>query len=288
MTTVFELHGNTPSPDGIARYEFHPLTQTRADSAELIEEVALAISYNGLSHSVMMVTPVDMDDFLFGFSRSEGIIERADEVRDWDITQIDDQRWHADLTLSPRLLSRFKQGRQRLRGATGCGLCGIDSLQEALPDLPHLRSCPLPPAELFPGLRDRLQQHQPLGNRAGAIHAAMLLDRTGNVLVSREDIGRHNALDKLLGHALRQRLALYDHIVVMSSRCSMELIQKAVRAGVSTLVNLASPSQLAVELARRHGLNLIHLPRQGSPRVYASHPETSHPEVRSPSAHQAG
>ncbi|MBB3101959.1 formate dehydrogenase accessory sulfurtransferase FdhD [Azomonas macrocytogenes] len=264
--------------DGMASSDYLDMHTRQQASAQLIEEMPLAISYNGLGHAVMMVTPRDLEDFLFGFSLSEGVINSADEIRDWSIEaaplscHLDTSAataLAADIHLSPRVLDSLKQTRKRRQGATGCGICGIESLDEAMPPLPRLEASPPPPLSQLEPLRDYLFSQQTLGGQAGAIHAAALLDPDGQLLACREDIGRHNALDKLIGASLRARRDLRGHAAVMSSRCSTELIQKALRAGLSTLIHLASPSVLAVQLARRQGLNLIHLPRHSGPRLYA-------------------
>lgn len=267
-------------PAGLSEMGYLDMTQRQYAQTELVAERPLAISYNGLAHAVMMVTPQDFEDFLFGFSLSEGLIEQAEEIRDWQIEATSQPKspglaaLSADIQLSPRRFAQFKQGRQQRRGASGCGLCGVESLNEALPKLPVLPPSPVPPAAQLLALREQLARWQPLGAQAGAIHAALLLSPKSEPLICREDIGRHNALDKLIGHSLRTGRSLHQHAVLMSSRCSTELIQKAVRAGLSTLIHLASPSDLAVQLAHQHGLNLIHLPRHSGPRLYAGMQET--------------
>lgn len=260
-------------PAGLSSMGYLDLTDHAARHTQLITELPLAINYNGLAHAVMMVTPQDLEDFLFGFSLSEGIIQHASDLLDWHLEPhiLTDGRsaLNADVQLSARQLAQFKQERQFRRGATGCGICGTESLSLALPELPKLSNAPLPDAEQLLHWRDHFGQWQILGRQAGAIHAALLLSPEGEALFCREDIGRHNALDKLIGHSLRTRRSLQGHAALMSSRCSTELIQKAVRAGLSTLIHLASPSDLAVQLARHYGLNLIHLPRHSGPRLYA-------------------
>lgn len=257
-------------------------------SALVIEEIPLAISFNGINHAVMMVTPNEVEAFLIGFSLTEGIIETVDDIRDIELqaykyrpesAQTEDDHAEpldneleiaviaAEVELSPRRAQAFRNRSRQRRGNTGCGLCGIDSLPAALPPLPTLPPVEIP-EDLEP-LREKLFDAQALGRKAGAIHAAMLLDPEGNTLGCYEDIGRHNALDKLIGASLKAHRNLYGYSAVMSSRCSAELIQKALRAGISTLIHMASPSHLAVQLARRHGLNLIHLPRRSEARIYS-------------------
>lgn len=245
-------------------------------SVELIEEVPLVITVNGLAHAVMMITPVDVEPFVVGFLHSEGIIHEKNDIRDLSIrpqTHNGIESLAADITLSPRMLHTYKQQQTARKGSTGCGLCGIESLADALPSLEPLSivetHCPLSNEQLT-RFRDTLPEHQVLGRQVGAIHAALLIDAQGNVLTSHEDIGRHNALDKVIGWALMHSHNVTGASVLMTSRCSTELIQKAVRAGIHTLIHLASPSSLAVQQARSYHLNLIHLPRQGEPRFYVS------------------
>ncbi|MCB5162430.1 formate dehydrogenase accessory sulfurtransferase FdhD [Marinomonas algarum] len=242
--------------------------------AELVEEVPLAISINGLAHAVMMVTPIDLDAFTLGLARSEGIIEHLDDVRDMTMQTVvstaDIHSLAIDLIISPRRFAQYKQKKTIHLGATGCGLCGMDSLSQAIPSLSTLPdSAPLTEASLST-LRHDLFKYQTLGNKTGAVHAALLLSPTHTPIICMEDIGRHNALDKVLGYALQQGINLHNHSVLMSSRCSTELVQKAVRVGLSRLIHLASPSTLAVTLALHYGLTLIHLPKRDAPRIFAS------------------
>lgn len=238
----------------------------------LVEEIPVAISINDISHAVMMVTPCALEQFALGFAFSEYLIESVNDVRDIEIEQITQDYGNSlalNLTLSPKCFYQFKVVRKTRLGATGCGLCGVESLEHAFPSLPILPVCDVISPELLPPLRQRLSDLQTLGRESGAIHAALLLSASGEILVCMEDIGRHNALDKVLGFALSQQIDLHQHSVVLSSRCSTELVQKAVRAKLSRLIHLASPSNMAVMMARQSGLHLIHLPKQDVPRQYS-------------------
>jgi FdhD protein len=128
---------------------------------------------------------------------------------------------------------------------------------------------------LAQGLRQRIDAFQPLGQHCGAVHAALFMDRDGELLLGREDIGRHNALDKLIGALIRQRIDTTGGLAIVTSRCSLELIQKVLRAGIQTLVSLSAPTGLAVQWARKHNLNLIHLPKHSAPRVYSPAAESN-------------
>ncbi|MFI8691758.1 formate dehydrogenase accessory sulfurtransferase FdhD [Stutzerimonas kunmingensis] len=240
-------------------------------AAPLADECALAISYNGLNQAVMMVTPLDLEDFVIGFSLSAGLIERIDDLRDLRLRG-DGSAQHAEVQVSPRAFWHIKQQRRQLAGHSGCGLCGVQALEQALPQLAPLSPIDLPPEGHFHDLRQRIANAQLLARDSGALHAALYVDGNGEIALCREDIGRHNALDKLIGALTLQRRTASEGFVVVTSRCSLELIHKAVRAGIGTLVSLSAPTHLTVEWARRHHLNLIHLPHHSAPRVYSPAP----------------
>ena len=251
------------------------------ESACLVEETPIAISINGIAHAVMMITPTNIEDFVLGFALSEGIIQHNKDVRDLNFvahntnlqsaeTSLEVSTIAADLEISSRQFNVFKQHKRSHLGTTGCGLCGIESLDQAIPALPPLTPSQRPQTSQLLTLRERLTKEQKQGQKTGAIHAALLLSPDNDILCCMEDIGRHNALDKVIGYALRHNIILHNHNVVMSSRCSTELVQKAVRVGLSHLTHLASPSALAVKLAQHYGLTLIHLPKHDAPRIFAS------------------
>ncbi|WXL25449.1 formate dehydrogenase accessory sulfurtransferase FdhD [Ectopseudomonas mendocina] len=239
-----------------------------AETTMLAEESALAISYNGISHSVMMVSPSDLEDFIFGFSLSSGLIESIDDIYDVTLNS-NGQATSAEVQVSSRAFWALKQQRRTLAGNTGCGLCGVEALEQALPQLKALPPANLPPATHLHGLRPRIEQAQKLAQYSGAVHAALFVDATGEIRFCREDIGRHNALDKLIGALQRTGTATQAGFAVVTSRCSLELIHKALRAGIGTLVSLSAPTSLSVQWARQHKLNLIHLPKHSAPRVYS-------------------
>lgn len=255
--------------DGYSYTELTPESAT--GRAALAGETALAIAYNGLSQAVMMVSPNDLEDFVHGFSLGAGLIESIDDIYDVRLTPHGDAI-AAEVQVSNRAFWALKDQRRQLAGNTGCGLCGVEALDQALPDLPLLPAAPLPPAAHLEHLRERVNAVQEIGRRSGALHAALFVDAAGEIRLCREDIGRHNALDKLVGALKRQRLDLAGGFAVVTSRCSLELIHKAVRAGLSTLVSLSAPTALTVQWAREHHLNLIHLPHRSAPRVYSPAP----------------
>ena len=253
-------------------YQYLELTATLAQAqTALASECALALSFNGLNHAVMMVSPNDLEDFVLGFSLSCGAVESIDEIYDLRLSG-SSEALQADIQISSRAFWNLKQQRRQLAGSSGCGLCGVAALEQALPQLPRLNAQPLPPAEHLHALRERIEAAQFQARSSGALHAALFVDARGGLALCREDIGRHNALDKLIGALKRDKLDCASGFAVVTSRCSLELLHKAVRAGVATLVSLSAPTALTVDWARRHGLNLIHLPHHSAPRVYSPAP----------------
>ena len=253
-------------------YQYLELTATLAQAqTALASECALALSFNGLNHVVMMVSPNDLEDFVLGFSLSCGAVEAIDEIYDLRLSGAG-EALQADIQISSRAFWNLKQQRRQLAGASGCGLCGVAALEQALPQLPHLSAQPLPPAEHLHGLRARIEAAQFQARSSGALHAALFVDARGGLALCREDIGRHNALDKLIGALKRDKFDCARGFAVVTSRCSLELLHKSVRAGLTTLVSLSAPTALTVDWARRHGLNLIHLPHHSAPRVYSPAP----------------
>ncbi|TXR54981.1 formate dehydrogenase accessory sulfurtransferase FdhD [Reinekea thalattae] len=245
----------------------------------LVEEIPFAISINDISYAVLMATPVNLEQLALGFLVSEGIIKELSDIRDIELTQnnlpfvqeaVMESSVVANIQISPRLFNRFKHRQKAHLGASGCGLCGVDSISQAFPSLTKLKPSNAKNADALRALKEQLKPLQTLGNKTGALHAALLLSQDDKPICCMEDIGRHNALDKIIGFALQNKLSLFNHNVLMSSRCSSELVQKAVRAGLSNLTHLASPSTLAVTLANHYGLRLIHLPKREAPRLFSN------------------
>ncbi|MCW2294358.1 FdhD protein [Pseudomonas sp. BIGb0408] len=241
------------------------------DCAVLAQESALAISYNGISYAVMMVSPTAVEDFIAGFSLSSAVVDSIDDIYDIRLRYIG-AAINAEVEISSRAFWAMKQQRRQLAGSSGCGLCGVEALDQALPQLTTLAKAELPDPAHLVNLRERIAAVQDLARRSGALHAALYVDGSGEIRACREDIGRHNALDKLIGALLREHLDVRQGFAVVTSRCSLELIHKAVRAGLGNLVSLSAPTALTVQWARRHNLNLIHLPHHSAPRVYSPAP----------------
>lgn len=236
---------------------------------QLAEEIPVALSYNGISHAVMMASPVELEDFALGFSLSEGILQSADELYGIDVEQHDDGLV-LSLEISSERMMRLRHHRRTLSGRTGCGLCGTESLDQAVRPLEPLPPTALPQHEAVQNALQQLRLHQPLQNMTGAMHGAAWCDADGTIVLAREDVGRHNALDKLIG-ALASGKAVRGRggFVLVSSRASYEMVHKTATAGIATLVAVSAPTSLAIRIACEAGLNLIGFAREGHHSVYA-------------------
>jgi formate dehydrogenase accessory protein FdhD len=235
---------------------------------QLVEEVPVALVYNGISHAVMMASPADLADFARGFSLSEGIIERADEIRAVEAVA-HDKGVELQIDLAPERFWRLKERRRTLAGRTGCGLCGIDSLEEVARDLQVLPDGGVVALAAIQRGLAALPAAQVWNAEARALHAAAFCDRAGRLLLLREDVGRHNALDKLLGALVAAGIDPAAGFAIITSRCSVEMAQKAIVAGIRVLVAVSAPTLMARRLAESNNLTLAALARQDSILVVA-------------------
>jgi FdhD protein len=227
---------------------------------QIAEETAVALEYNGRSHAVMMATPADLEDFALGFSLSEEIIPSAADLerialRDTPLGLV------VSMTVDPLRLLRGALRRRSMEGRSGCGLCGVDSLANAVREPKRVSAClSVEPSAIAAAFR-ALPDHQPMNRINHSVHAAAWCDPAGAIQVAREDVGRHNALDKLIGALARSGRDPASGFVVMTSRCSFELVQKAAAVGVSLLATISAPTALALDLARGAGVRLGALSR---------------------------
>jgi FdhD protein len=249
---------------------------------DVAEETPLAIRYNGFAHAVMMGTPLDLEDFAIGFSIAEGIARHACDLKAVDATPCDDGIT-VEISLSPEALHRFLAQRRvrSLRGHTSCGICGIEDFEQLMPlPLSRLPAARLVDQSALQSALSRLRGSQPLSARTHGAHAAAWVDLTGTLLLVREDVGRHNALDKLVGAAIRAEMNFDSGFCLITSRCSYEMVQKAVTAGISALVAISAPTALAIRIAQATGLTLLTVARSGGYLVYAAPDVTPAPSVR--------
>ncbi len=239
---------------------------------DVVEETPVAIRYSGITHAVMMATPLDLDDLAVGFSLTEGVIGSLAEIKEISAAPCDDGMG-LEIALTPHALHRFLQHHRRrsLRGYTSCGICGVEDLTDltvtSAPLVPQARS--ISQSALQQAL-DGLRALQPLGARTHGAHAAAWVELSGALALVREDVGRHNALDKLIGAALRNRVDLQSGFCLITSRCSYEMVQKAVAAGMPAIVAISAPTALAIRTAQAAGLTLLTLDRLGGYLVYAA------------------
>jgi len=237
----------------------------------VIDEVPVALVYNGISHAVMMATPSDLEEFALGFSLSEGIIAQPGQCYDIEVEHGRDGIT-VHLEIASAAFVGLKERRRSLAGRTGCGLCGVDSLQQVSRALPTLA----PVRGLHAGgvrrALDAVGAEQPLARLTGAAHAAAWCGMDGSLRLVREDIGRHNALDKVIGAMARARARPADGFLLITSRVSFEMAQKAIMAGVPALVGMSAPTLAAVELAEQAGMTLLAFAR-GRDFVCYTHPQ---------------
>lgn len=235
------------------------------------EEVPVALVYNGVSQAVMLATPLDLDDFAIGFSLSECIVERAGEIHDLEIFQRDNGV-EVQMQLGAERADALKRHRRTLAGRTGCGLCGMESLDQLAKRAATVRSASVLLQGALPRALEALQGMQRLFELTGAVHAAAWCDFAGGIDLVREDVGRHNALDKLIGARAARRKGFDDGFVLMTSRASYEIVQKAAAVGIAVVAAVSAPTGMAVRVATDSGLTLIGFVRGERFCVY-SHPE---------------
>ena len=228
-----------------------------------VPEVPVAFEFNGLAYAVMMATPTDLEDFCIGFALSEGLAAAADEVSGIGIAEVE-HGWIVRAAVAGLGAEQLTE-RVRARVAeSSCGLCGIENLAAVAKPLPQVaRHTAIAPAAIFAAL-SALRPQQVLNRATGAAHAAALADSDGSITALLEDVGRHNALDKLIGSLARTDQPLSPGFVISTARCSYEIVEKAVRAGATTLVCVSLPTSLAVERAAAAGLSLWALARDDS------------------------
>lgn len=249
----------------------------------LAEEVPIAMIYNDATFAVMMATPHDLDDFALGFSLSERLITDASQL-----LQLETRPLLEGIELAMRVTpnapgAHLEQERQRLLpGRSGCGICGTRELENAVRHDGHASEGTIIASEALERALGELHDRQPMNSATGAVHAAAWADASGAIVLVREDVGRHNALDKLIGAMQRTGIDVDQGFAIVTSRASYELVTKAASAGIALLAAISAPTALAVELARSAGMTLVGFARPGSHNVY-THPG----RLRDPDAQDA-
>ena len=243
--------------------EIHPDGTARPAGREWVPEAPVALEFNGLSYAVMMATPADLEDFALGFALTEGLAKAPADLADIAVAEVE-QGWIVRAALTGLGIEQLTD-RVRARVAeSSCGLCGIENLEAVARPLPAVAAHQtLDPAAIFAALAG-LRAHQPLTRATGAAHAAAFVSPAGEILHAREDVGRHNALDKLVGALASAGQDPAAGFILSTARCSYEIVEKAVRAGATRLVTVSLPTSLAVERAAAAGLSLWSLAREDS------------------------
>ena len=239
------------------------------------EETALALTYNGGTYAVMMGTPRDLRDFAIGFSLSEGVVQSPDEISLLDIVDLDDgielRMWLAD-----KKAVRLSERRRHIAGPTGCGLCGIDSIAEAVrPAAVLAKGRSFSPRELMTAMAG-LSPLQPINIETRAVHAAAFWTPSAGIVALREDVGRHNALDKLAGALAQTKTPASEGVVLLTSRVSVEMVQKTAAMGAPVMVAVSAPTALAVRMAEAAGITLVAVARSDGFEIF-THPDRINP-----------
>ena len=269
--------GPDPMAEAHGRYGVERWVGDGATSCEdtVAEEMPIALVYNGFSHAVMMATPQDLEDFALGFSLSEGIAECAREIYDIDVVE-HAQGSEVRIRLAGERFAGLREKRRAMAGRTGCGLCGIESLEQmARRSAGVVGRVGAVEAGALQRAQSELPSQQHLFQLTGAVHGAAWCRSDGAVELVREDVGRHNALDKLIGAIAGQRKAFDDGFVLMTSRASYEIVQKAAAVGIGVVAAVSAPTGMAVRVAQASGVTLIGFARGERHSVY-SHPERVH------------
>lgn len=231
------------------------------------EETPIALEYNGIAHATMLASPADLEDYALGFSLTEGIIERPSDVRGIDVIP-QHNGIVVQIEISSACETRLKARRRAMAGRTGCGLCGVETLPEVLRPVQSVaKASPLPLSAVLAAMR-AMRAKQALHDMTGATHAAAWSDANGHVHVIREDIGRHNALDKLIGALARLETPYRDGLILVSSRASFEMVQKCAAAGVGALAAVSAPTALAIRLAQSTNVTLLGFVRHADATIY--------------------
>lgn len=229
-------------------------------------EAPVSIEVCGIGYAVMMATPIDLEDYGLGFAMSEGLVDGPDQVRGIDAQAIEGG-WALRIWLPPERAARALERARNRVSESSCGLCGIENIEQVLRPLPAVTArIAVDRAGLAAALAS-LGDHQPLGRATGAVHAAAFCSPDGAIRLAREDVGRHNALDKLIGALARAGIDPASGFILLSARCSYELVEKTVRAGCPMLVTISAPTSLAAERAAAAGLTLVALARPDSALV---------------------
>lgn len=240
-------------------------------SLALAEETPLNLRYNTMQYAVMMVTAQNIEDFCTGFSITEGIVSNANEIKSTTVESGEDYLT-ADLRIPAEAFHKLMQASRRMVvGRTGCGVCGTPEADQILRPLPALPAGPETSLTAIRRALADLADHQDLNKTVKMVHAAAWCSADGRILTVREDVGRHNALDKLIGSHLRSAEGFGEGFCLLTSRCSYEMVQKAILAGIRTLVSISAPTELALRMAQKAGMTIVAIARPDTQILFTGH-----------------
>ncbi len=245
---------------------------TNTRTSDLVsEEVPVALVYHGVPHVVMLATPANLEDFAVGFTLSEGLVASPDEIREVQVTQ-GSEAIDVRVTVAWERFSELLHKRRNLTGRTGCGLCGAETAAEAIREPAPVGPGPTVTIQELHAAIEQIGSMQPINALTGSVHAAAWVVPGKGIHLVREDVGRHNALDKAIGALVREGVDFSTGFMLITSRASYEMVQKSATVGISFLAALSAPTAFAVRLANRAGLTLVAFARRDKHVVYA-HPE---------------
>ncbi len=259
-----------PPVRSVPRTEFQGDAATRGVRA-IPEETPVALSYNRTAYAVMLATPADLEDFAVGFSLTEGIVQSAGEIEELDVVP-SEQGIELRMWLAPEQADTITVRQRRLAGPSGCGLCGLESLADVVRTPPRIASAARFDAASVHAAIATLPGAQTLNRQTRAVHAAAFWHPARGLVALREDVGRHNALDKLAGALARDGAAVGEGLLLLSSRISVEMVQKSAMLGAPVVVAVSAPTALAVRLADAAGITLIGIARADGFELF-THPE---------------
>lgn len=232
-------------------------------------EVPVALVYNGYPHVVVMCTPHDIIDFVYGFSFTEGIIQSVDDIRSIELLP-NEQGIEVQIEVTPLCVVRIEGRKRHMSARTGCGICGIDSLKEIVREQEKIDFDFVMDERVIDKALVESEAFQVMNQKTGGAHAAFFVSKSGGIILVREDVGRHVALDKLIGAILQRRENTSEGFILTTSRASFEMVQKAVAAKVGLLVTMSAPTTMAIKLAKRMNIKLAAFTRVGKINLYHS------------------
>jgi FdhD protein len=250
----------------VDRWSQGSLTHT---TDQVAEEVPVALVYHNVPHVVMLATPANFEDFAYGFTLSEGLVARPDEIREVEVTQ-GAEAVDVRVTVAWDRFTELLHRRRNLTGRTGCGLCGAETAEDAIRDVAQVGpGTPVTTQDLHAAI-EQFGSLQPINARTGSVHGAAWVVPGQGIQLVREDVGRHNALDKAIGALVRSKTDLSTGYMLITSRASFEMVQKCATVGISFLAAFSAPTAFAVRLARKTGLTLVAFARRDRHVVYAN------------------